>query len=183
MRRLILLVPIFCVALQASAQTSELRPGVKIRITAPGIVANRFEGTLLARTADSITVGSSNVQPLTIPLASVESVEISHGKSRAKGAIKGLEWGAGLGGVLGLAIMNAPTCTGSRYTSNLVCNVPPTTGQKTAAVGAMTFGGIFWGSIIGALIGSESWDRFDLAPRTAFEMHSGRPALSLSLAF
>ena len=91
MRRLRLILPICLIAAQARAQSTELRPGAKIRVIAPGIVAGRLEGTLLSRTRDSLTIGSPDNAPLSIPLAGITSVEVSHGKSRAKGALKGVK--------------------------------------------------------------------------------------------
>ena len=186
MRHLRLILPICLIAMQARAQGTELRPGAKIRVIAPGIVAGRLEGTLLSRTRDSLTIGDPDKAPLSIPLAEITSVEISHGKSRAQGALNGVKWGAAIGAGFGLASMNSiKTCTGSPYSTppNRVCGLSPTYADKQEFVGVMALGGIFYGSIIGAIAGSETWDRFELGTRPTIGMQSGRPALGMSVRF
>ncbi|MEO8563136.1 MAG: hypothetical protein ABI601_13720 [bacterium] len=53
-----------CVVSPARAQVSmhpdEIQPGARVRITAPGVVAGRYVGTVLTRSGDTLTVGSPN---------------------------------------------------------------------------------------------------------------------------
>lgn len=178
MRRLALLLPLLC-SVRAAAQT-EVRPGAKIRIDAPGIVADHLVGTVLTRTADTLVVGGPEVAPISISIARITSLEVSHGKSHSAGAIKGLQWGGGIGFGLGLAFIPLLSCPGSTGTSSY-CN-DASSSDKALFVWVLTASGLFYGSIIGAIAGKEEWDRFDLVPRASLQMRNGRPALALSFA-
>jgi hypothetical protein len=81
---------------------SELAPGARVRIRAPGIVAGRYTGTVLSRTADTLVVASSAAAAARVPVSSLTSVEVSRGKSRSRGVLKGIAWGAPIGLAVGL---------------------------------------------------------------------------------
>jgi hypothetical protein len=162
-----------------AAQMSELQPGARIRVQAPGIVAGRYEGTVLTRTADTIVVGGPNVSPVRVPLARVSSLEISRGNSRAEGAIAGMKWGvpimAGFGVVIGAAAASDDnTCLGCSEIGS---------GDVVAVTALFALSGAIYGAGIGALIGRERWDQFDLAPRTSLRIQSGRIGLGLEFGF
>lgn len=134
------------------AQLAELQPGTKVRVQAPGAIAGRVTGLLLARTTDSITMTRPNAAPVSIPLRSLTSLEISRGKSRWRGAGKGALWGSGSMAVL-FAIVPPSECRDRE--GRTACE---DLGRgESMVIGAV--GGAFWGAVIGALIGSEHWDR------------------------
>jgi hypothetical protein len=138
---------------------SELAPGARVRIRAPGIVAGRYTGTVLSRTADTLVVASSAAAAARVPVSSLTSVEVSRGKSRSRGVLKGIAWGAPIGLVVGLlaaaALSSDPDYGGLEETS------------KGEFVAQSFAGGAIWGAIIGAIAGSERWDRYDLPTRTS----------------
>jgi hypothetical protein len=43
--------------------------------------------------------------------------------------------------------------------------------------------GALWGAGIGALVGRERWDSFDLAPRTVLHTSAGAAMIGIRLAF
>jgi len=145
---------------RVSAQIAEVQPGARVRLRAPGIVAGRYTGVVLSRSADSVTVSRAAGQSVVVPFAAVSALEISRGKSRMKGAGKGTLWG---GGSMALLFASLPgstkecrsTSSGTRCTNLSV--------GESMLIGAT--GGAFWGALIGALIGAERWERADMPAR------------------
>ncbi|HKP15929.1 MAG TPA: hypothetical protein VJT85_07690, partial [Gemmatimonadaceae bacterium] len=81
----------------------------------------------------------------------------SRGKSRSAGALRGIMWGAPIGlgfGILGLGL--AEDC--------VACTDEPSDAE---VVGLFTLSGVIWGAGIGAIIGRERWERFQLATRAS----------------
>jgi hypothetical protein len=117
-------------------------------------------------------VGGPNSQPVTIPIDRLASFEVSRGNSRSLGAQRGVVWGSGVG--LILALVALPSLQGCNYCSN-------TSGDLTSFVLYLTASGALYGAGIGALIGRERWEKFDLAPRPVTGIRAGRPSFGLSL--
>ena len=158
------------------AQSTELQPGARVRITAPGIVAGRYTGTLLARNGDTLQFGSQNAAPVNIPVNRITSIEISRGKSHASGALRGVAWGAPIGLVLGVAtVKSVDDC------NDYGCAPLESTARGTYVL-ASTIGGALWGAGIGALIGRERWEPFAL-PRVSFGSADGRHYAQLTIRF
>ena len=162
----------------ARAQHTEVQPGARVRIQAPGIVAGRYVGTVLTRSADTLELGTPGTAPIKVPLARITSLELSRGSSRSLGAMRGLAWGAPIGLVLGVIAAagtdSDPYCFDNCTTSG---------SDKVAIAAAGALGGAFWGAGIGAIVGRERWERFDMAPRSAFDLRNGRATLGLAVAF
>lgn len=170
----LLTVAVQPIAAQNAQSLAELQPGAKIRIEAPGVVARHYVGTVLARNAETITMGSANSLPVTIPIAAVTRLEISRGKSRSAGALRGILWGAPIG--LVAALITPAEGFNSPY--------GPTSQNewsKAELVGAGAIGGALWGAGIGALVGRERWDQFQLASRTTLNVHPQGVTVGLRL--
>lgn len=165
-------------ALPARAQLTEMQPGVRVRIVAPGIVAGRYVGTVLTRDADTVQLGAPGTAPVKIPFARITSVEVSRGSSRALGAARGVVWGAPIGLVIGVVAAAGtdedPYCFDSCSTSG---------SYKAGIIATSTLAGALWGAGIGAIVGRERWERFEIAPRSAFDLRHGRATLGFALAF
>jgi hypothetical protein len=142
------------------AQFAEVQPGARVRLRAPGVVAGRYTGVVLSRSADSMTVSRAAGSAVVVPMRAVTSLELSRGKSRAVGAGKGALWGGGSMGLLFAALPGSVkecqrTTSGTRCTNVSV--------GEAMLVGAA--GGAVWGALIGALIGAERWERAELPVR------------------
>ena len=156
---------------RAEAQLAELIPGVHVRVRAPGSLAGRFAGTVVARTADSLTIASDEGVPVQLPLSRLTAVEISRGQSRSKGAMKGMLWGGGIGLAAGLiSDSGQENCTRD-------CIL------RSEMIGYGLLGGIMWGAGIGAIVQSERWERLDLPVRTALLRTRGGPTVVVSISF
>jgi hypothetical protein len=150
------------------AQLAEALPGARVRVEAPGILAGRFVGTVLQRSPDTLRVGSPNNMPVDVPIARVSSIEISRGSSRLLGTGHGAMWGGAIGLVIGIA--GTASCGDCYFGA-----------RKEEMIVQSALGGAELGAIIGAIIGRERWERFNLAPRPALRVYEGRPAIGLSL--
>jgi hypothetical protein len=160
----------------AAAQITEVRPGVRIRFSAPGVVDGRFTATVLSRTADTIEVGAPEVASLRVPVSRITALEVSRGNSRAAGALNGIAWGAPLGLAFGLATTSVvDTCTECWRDTN-----KPT---KTVWVLSGLIDGALIGGLIGSAIGRERWDWVDLPQRSSFRILDGRPTIAIALRF
>ncbi|MFN8572151.1 MAG: hypothetical protein U0132_08845 [Gemmatimonadaceae bacterium] len=133
----------------ARAQLDELHPGARVRLRAPTQIAGRTTGTVLTRSADSISFGVENGGPITVAIANITALDVSRGKNRLRGLAKGALWGFGVGLVLGAVSYEEGSCDG------YICD----RGQS-AAFAAM--GGAMVGAPIGAVIGSEKWQSVKL---------------------
>lgn len=161
-----------CVANAQSARYPEVLPGARVRVTAPGVLAGRYVGTVLTRSSDTIIVANSAGAQVRVPIASMTSLEVSRGKSRMAGFRRGLLWGAPVGLGLGLATMSVADDTDRGDGS--------TWGQGEW-IAYNTVAGAFWGGVIGALIGRERWDAYATQPRVSL-MPIG-PRFGVGLAF
>jgi hypothetical protein len=156
---------------QGSLALAEVQPGARVRVEAPGIVAGKYVGTVLARRADTLTLGNPSGAPVVLPLGAIRSLEISRGKSRSAGAVRGMMWGAPIGAAVGaFGIATAEECS--------ACFEAPGDAETFAA---FTVAGLLWGAGIGAIVGRERWDRFDLPVRTALRVGPRSAALAIVL--
>lgn len=154
------LIGIWLPHVAASAQLAEIRPGARVRIRAPGEIAGRLTGVVLTRSADSVTIAGSGQTPVAVALAKLSTLDISRGKSRSGGALKGVAWGAAVGLGFGAIVpIDAENCSGG-----LTRCKPISRGQFMQL---MVLSSVVWGAGIGALIGSERWDSAVLPARVA----------------
>jgi hypothetical protein len=177
--RALVLALLFAAAPPTRGQITEAQPGARVRVSAPGVVAGSYVGTVLAREPGILRVGSPNTPPIDVPIDRITSLEISRGKSRSAGAGRG----AVIGGIVGLAlgVVSAVTDADNRTYFNYDTGRRDTL-SRGAIVGYLTFSGVLTGAAIGLLIPKERWERFDLAPRTGIDRRR-RLELGVSVGF
>jgi hypothetical protein len=152
-------------AARLDAQFGEVQPGARVRIVAPGAVAGRVDGTIVRASHDTLWLSLSNAAPSPVPVRLVHELDVSRGRSRVAGGIRGAIMGAAAGVVLGLS--GNPNDDGMSATEFFL----------TQIVGATAIG-----AGIGAYVGREQWEHFELAAATAVEPRS-RLLLGLSYSF
>ena len=103
-------------------------------------------------------------------LQRITSMEVSRGSSRSEGAIRGAEWGTGIGVIMGLLFLPAAH----------ECKTCRNNPSDVGIVAQMTFASATWGAIIGAIAGREVWERMDITPRLTVAA-GGRVGLSVAL--
>ena len=145
------LFALLCPYVPLAAQMLDMQPGARVRVSAAGALAGRLTGIVMARTADSLTLARSNAGPITVPIARLTRAELSRGKSHGLGAIKGLVLGAGVGLLLGLTPIPESDCGSGR------CDVKQ---SRAEFMGQMMVGAGGLGAGIGAIAGSERWERY-----------------------
>jgi hypothetical protein len=135
-------------AMPAGAQLADLIPGARIRLTPP-FGSGQIDGTIVARTGDSIVLATPRGTQYHAALGSLRRIDLYRGRSQWLGLRKGATWGA--------AIMAVPAIIAYAEAS------PRRDGVSRAA--ELRFSlfalGIYTGTgaIIGFAVRSESWDR------------------------
>jgi len=156
MRMLMLPAVVSLAALPCFAQLPD--PGTRVRIGARGILAGQVVGTVNHTTDGSLVVVDEKGGPVTVPINGLTSIEVSRGRSASHGALKGALWGAGLGAAVGLPFAFRPEPSNNTWWE-------PTTGTKLVAW--TTASGVAIGASLGAVFGSEQWERVKLPARIA----------------
>lgn len=140
-------------------------PGTRIRLSAPGVLADQLDATIVRRPSDSLVVATQAGVEYSVALASVTAIDRFDGRSAKQGAKKGFIIGALTG--LPVAIL-FPALAG--------CDVACTIGF--AAYFDAAYGGI--GAAIGAGIGVDKWTGLDLRPRVS-ALPNGRFGIGFNL--
>jgi hypothetical protein len=138
------------IASAANAQYSNpvgLSTGTRVRVIAPVIAPDPMTGTILSAGTDTIVLRSGRATSLAVPVSSIQKLEISAGRSRAK-------WGA-LGGVIGLF---AGGIAGGKSGGH----DDPTGVGAAAGFFAGAAMGLGAGIIVGALAAPERWINYPL---------------------
>jgi hypothetical protein len=142
----------------AVGQLATLQTGARVRVDAPRVAPQELIGTLTAAAGDTISLlarrerafRSDTTMVLSIPMSQVRQLDVSAGKSRARGAL--------VGGALGLALGAGVTMTfvaigGAGGGSDEADAYPFVIG------GAATLIGVPLGIVVGGKRGVEKWQR------------------------
>ena len=149
----------------AVGQVSELRPGAYVRLRAPGTVAGEAEGVILSRNRDTLVVAYTGAACVAVPIASITHAAVYRGRTRRAGALKGAKWGAGVGLGLGVFNIGFSDCSGEHCGAR----------DNVAGVAAFTAIGAGVGSLVGAVVRGEHWERLHLPP------HANSPLVTTRL--
>ena len=142
------LLTLLALPLSLQAQMLDVQPGARVRVTAPGLIAGRVEGTVINRTADSVVVATPGFAQYRLAFGSLATLEVYQGRSHGVGAKKGALWGAGV--MLPFAL--------------LATIDTPRTSDALAVVAEVetVYAGV--GAIIGSIIGADSWSAYGMTP-------------------
>jgi hypothetical protein len=140
----------FLAAAPLSAQTAH--PGIGARVRAPSVLFDRFEGIYLGRSGDTLLFGDDERGPVRVPSASITQLELSGGKSRSRGAIRGAV-------VLG-AIMAGLSAIMTSSNDTTLYN-PRVDGSRGSFITETAVGGVFMGALVGVFIPVHVWRRAD----------------------
>jgi hypothetical protein len=162
-----LVISLFAFAGPAWAQTAH--PGVAVRVHAPTHLLGTLEAVYLGRSGDTLLFGNAERGPVRVPASAITQLEVSRGKSRWLGALRGAAWTGMILGALGAVIAYSPDYN------------PDIDGSRGNFVAAMAGGGVEIGAIVGALIPMSRWG--DADPRLLVNVTQGRGAPSLGLNF
>jgi hypothetical protein len=168
----------------AAAQTPSLEPGTRVRVTSDslgrvvGVVAPAGRDTIAVTTPD----GGSRVA---IPVASVERLDVSRGRTAGAGAARGALIGAAVSGGLGVAATGLVYFYERRHDATRSCYESCYLGTAIVGVlsGVVLLGSTATGALIGAAVGAEGWRRVPLADRVGVGPTPDGAGLAVRLAF
>jgi hypothetical protein len=166
-------------AARADAQLIELQPGARVRVRAPEVVAGRLEAVVIARSGDTVTLTTPRGAPIPVPLGAITAAEVSRGRSRSDGAVKGLKLGTGIGLAMGL-LSAIGYDAGSDACGSEPCENDLTPGELVAA---SLITGATLGAGIGAMVGAEHWERLTIPARVVVRRDRDRLTLALAISF
>jgi len=146
----------------ASAQTAgnlmwPVQAGSRVRILSPVLGDERQTVTVVSSTSDALVYRqNSQAAAQTLSSGAITRMEISTGTRahKAKGALIGLFAGAALGGIIGYATWQRPTCKDPNSPFGCIA-IDFGRGGDAAFAGGL--GGML-GTLVGALIGIHSMD-------------------------
>ncbi len=151
-----------------------IKVGVRVRITAPDVDIDKYDGTVAAVRGDTLTVGTVQV-----PLASVTRLDVHQGRKGnvGKGAMIGTLVGVPTGLALGVFYQQA--CSNTSDIGQTCLGLVPIGAVAVGLAGALV------GGTIGALIKTDRWEEVPLDRlRVSFApQRDGRFALGLSVRF
>lgn len=136
----------------ASAQYSRslgLSTGTRVRVTAPAVFPDRATATVLAAQNDTIVVSRSDgTVSLSVPVASIQKLEVSEGRSRLKWGLLGSLGGLLVGGFIGGSTADTDNDLGGL--------------NAMAGFFAGAILGTGAGAVVGALAAPERWTNYPL---------------------
>jgi hypothetical protein len=148
MKMTLLLILALAIPALGSAQLATVAPGSRVRVLAPNVSAERLVGTLAFGIIDTVSVDVASVRR-TIPVKSVERLELSRGKTRRAGAMRGAKFGLLAGGAYAIVAFASKQGSYASEQRGL-----PVALVNSLAVGAGT---VTLGALIGSRYRVESW--------------------------
>jgi len=166
----VLLVAAVLVNPATTSAQAGLREGVKVRVSVPG--APRATGTIQRLTPDSIVLfAEPNGSRIGIARSTIQSLQVSQGRSASAGAKKGALWGAGIFG--GIGVLIAVQLASDNFPSD-----PDQFSPKAVAAIAIAEGaGI--GAIIGGFVKSEKWETVSVQPAVSMSSNGLRVGFNI----
>ncbi|HEY5547225.1 MAG TPA: hypothetical protein VIK50_14325 [Gemmatimonadaceae bacterium] len=177
---LLLVVPLQGLTAQISGNLLRIE-GQKVRMRVAVDTADAFassigiQGTVFEQRGDSIQIIEGSGRFWTVPLSRVQSLDVSHGRDRWRGAGVGALAGVALGLLIS---MEPPLCDGQG--NGIDCRRDGTTPSTAQYVGDNIGIGVFVGAIVGAAIGVERWERLMTRPRMSVAPGAGGIGLRLT---
>lgn len=148
----------------ATAQQAPVAPGTRVRVVTLDLPQRSLAGELLSLDADSIHLRRKH-RPVAVPLSALTRLEVSRGPARKRGWIRGAGIGA-LAAIGGAAVMFGPTGDWGYVLQ-----------PAWPVAGALT------GSLIGAVLARERWERVPLPGQAYVSPHPNGFRFSAPLTF
>lgn len=145
------------------AQLETIRPGARIRVTSSTPAQGRIRGELVARIRDTVAMQggaekrfgrTGRMLPRAFPMANVQRIDISVGRSPMTGALKGATLGlVGAAGYGGIVWFFGKIDTGNGFYKQTT-KVSGSEQARTAAIALVPIG-----ALIGGLNAPDKWRR------------------------
>ena len=140
-------------AAQRSPAAPGLEEGARVRVFAPAVTARPLVGRLLRLSPDSLALQSGD-GVVTVAIAEAERIQRSLGRSHSQGLVRGLGYGAILGG----ATVGALVASGADVCIYINCLRRDFAGVAGGFLAGAVLGAPA-GGIVGGVVGVEQWHR------------------------
>ena len=173
MRRSLLFILSCCVPASIAGQATAIPLGARVQVETHDEAS--ITGTLMSQTEDSVIVATPEAPRVVASWESVARVQVSDGRTRTRGAVRGMKVGAAVGGGI-IAITFGVAFLGARD-----ANV----GDLFAYVGSGAVVGAVYGAAIGSLVRAERWTTVYAGPTQVSFLPtlSGVPGVAGSIRF
>ena len=150
----------------ARAQSADIQPGTAIRVRLAANPSKPIEGTLSARSGDSLSMlVKGNLGVVRFPASAVRGIEVANGKERFAPALR---WGLIGGGIWALASTVFP------YDNCAVRHTEYCANSRAQFVATQAIGMSVMSATVGAIRGREQWVTVESSAPTAFVGPSSR---------
>jgi hypothetical protein len=146
-------VPLFSSAQTVGSPGGAVQSGSRVRILSPVFGDKTQTATVISSSPESLVFRlNAESAPQTLSTASITRMDVSTGtrSHKLKGALIGLATGAVLGGIVGYATWQRPTCKNPNGGFGCIAIDFGPTGDAAFAAGATGILGTFAGMLIGA---------------------------------
>ena len=144
MRMILVVSALLMISAAAPTSAQAIHPGKHVRIHAPGVLIDRFEGVYVGRSGDTLIFGNDDRGPVRVAAAAITGLEVSQGLSRLRGALRGAFWGG-----VSMAAAGALLTTDPSFATEDM--------SKGAFIVASAGQGALLGAIIGAFVPKRVW--------------------------
>ena len=144
MRMILVVSALLMISAAAPTSAQAIHPGKQVRIRAPGVLIDRFEGVYVGRSGDTLIFGNDERGPVRVAATAITGLEVSQGLSRLRGSLRGAFWGASTLAVLSLILTSDPAFKAEDISAG-------------EFVGAGALNGAVLGAIIGAFVPARVW--------------------------
>ena len=131
-----------CATATAAGQT--VQPGTHVRLRAPEFLVGRYTGSYIGHSSDTLFFRNAKRGSMRLPAGAVTHLQVSAGKSRRRGSLRGALWGGAiLGALSGL------------FSSDTSINTERVALGPYVLRGAVN--GAVFGSIVGVFVPARVW--------------------------
>jgi hypothetical protein len=186
MRPLIVIIPLIVLTTPGSL-SAQVPPGAHVRLARPLPSRQRFEGSVVAASRDSLWLAEDGtLDTVSVPVESSDRVEVRVARSRPALALEGAGVGLLAGAVGGALVGPLFTSACVSATRDITAEGPCTThlvfdtGARVRGAVAFGLAGTVLGAVIGGITGRARWRRVRVWVGGA---PSGGPSLGLGVRF
>lgn len=159
-------IPLLLILGSVPVGAQEVLTGKAVRVRAPSVLIERFEGVYTGRSGDTVFFWNDKGGPVNIVSSAITQLDVKTRKSRLRGSLLGAFWGGAIMAVL-LPLVATPFVGGEISTVELILG--------GAAQGVMA------GAVIGAFVPAPVWRAAD--PRILLQAVRSNVGGRVTLAF
>lgn len=160
-------IPLLLILGSVPVGAQEVLTGKAVRVRAPSVLIERFEGVYTGRSGDTVFFWNDKGGPVNIVSSAITQLDVKTRKSRLRGSLRGAFWGGAIMAVL------------------LPLVASPFVDYGEVSIGEMILGGavqgVMAGAVIGAFVPAPVWRAAD--PRILLQAVRSNVGGRVTLAF